>query len=370
MYDYIVIGSSPVCMIEAMTRHEHGERVAIIEGSSQIGGAWGLVDVFGWENVEISAHIMRDWQLGYHYLEDTLGIELEKLMPQPSIVMIRDGKPLLRYNYNKRWKSEAIKFLSELGSRSQRRELLQHPRRRLIAPILSILQHLLHDAKAGFPKIYYPTGGTRNLIETLAEKCSESEIDLITDEWVGTLDVDSTEKCVTVACHGRTLKTRQLGFTRNSVLSQVRVDGKKIAILSDPLETTHAHFLVGNTERNEKFTFLNFKNDFYFHMVSDVTKYATPSPAAPPGARIFATWLNADSITDDELAEIHFDHLRQLDLLPKGATLIDWQKRRYTLFNLHNETLDELCSIDSNPFQYLETGDLTLSMQDYSNRWN
>lgn len=59
MYDFLAIGSSPISVREALWRCDNGEWVCIVEKSERIGGAWCLVDVFGWRDVQASSVSMR-----------------------------------------------------------------------------------------------------------------------------------------------------------------------------------------------------------------------------------------------------------------------------------------------------------------------
>jgi hypothetical protein len=369
MYDFIAIGSSPVSMLEALSRCDNGERVGIVDKSERIGGAWRLVDVFGWKGVEVSAHIMRDWQGGYRYLKSRLDLKLEAVGPQPAVAVIRDNKLRVKYQYNKRWVIEAVNFIDEIRKFDQLKVMLKSPRAKLINPILSILHYNLRDLKNGFPKIKYPVGGSRALIQILEEQCREKGVDLLTGVTAESFSVDTDAGYVSIRCNDRTVDTRKIGFTRNSVLNEVLIDDDRLDVEALPRETTHLYFWLTDFEDPGKFSFLNFQNDQYFRMISDVTRYSDKPHSVPADSRLVVAWLNQNSVQNREDAERHFHHLVNYGLLPAGAKLHDWKKRQYVLNNLTDASIAQLTSLEGSPFEYIETGDLTRDIESYEQRW-
>jgi hypothetical protein len=369
MYDLVIIGSSPIALLEALSRSDNGQRVAVVDKSERIGGAWSLVDVFGWKGVEISAHIMRDWEGGYRYLQSYLDLKLEAVVPQPAIAVIRNNKLRVKYQYNKRWIIEAVNFLDDLGKLDQLSAMFKSPRASLINPILSILHYNLRDLKNGFPRVKYPVGGSRELVNILEKQCREKSVDLLSGVTAESFSVGTGGGYASIRCNDRALETRKIGFTRNSVLNEVFIDGDRLDIEADPLETTHLYLWFTDFKGPGKFSFLNLKNDDYFHMISDVTRYSDKPSDVPGDSRLVVAWLNADSVQNREDANRHFQHLCGLGLLPARAKLHDWEKRHFALNNLTDASIKKLTSLEGCPFEYLETGDLTRDIEFHEPRW-
>lgn len=55
-YDCVVVGSSPVSLIEALYQATTGKEVLILEGDSQCGGAWRTIDICGVAHVDMGCH--------------------------------------------------------------------------------------------------------------------------------------------------------------------------------------------------------------------------------------------------------------------------------------------------------------------------
>jgi len=92
-YDVVVIGSSPLLILEALSRRRDGQTVAIVEESEALGGAWKVDHyIHGTEEIlhECACHLI-EWQAGgYEFLETLSDYPFDVLEPQP--VRIREKK--------------------------------------------------------------------------------------------------------------------------------------------------------------------------------------------------------------------------------------------------------------------------------------
>lgn len=367
-YDYVVIGSSPICMIEALIRCRQGKRAAIVDRSQNAGGAWALVDVFGWKNVEISAHIMRDWKGGYTYIDNSLSIPLEILNPQPSQIIVRNSRAKHRYNYNHKWANELFLFFEELKSFQKIKRIALKPYKEFIQPIYSILHYFMRDAKNRFPKVKYPSGGTRELVNYLETQCRQEGVDFYLNYEIKNIAVDKTKNSIEFSMMNRTFYTKEMGFTQKSNFTKILIDGKEKFVQQDPDTTYHAHFLV-NTKRKRRFSFIRFLGDEHYHMISDVTKYASPPKEGFGEMMVVAAWLNCSTVEGADDAKKHFERLKNMGLFDSSATLVDWETRKYERTSLSMESVVDLTESSGGLLSYLETGDLTRDIQTYSPRW-
>lgn len=111
-YDDVVLGSSPVSMVEALYHARRGRRVLLVEQKSVLGGAWSMIDTLGLRRIENGCHLLTpaDEEV-YAFLETALGMELHPLAPQPFAV--REGRVTLRnehmvYRYPRRGTVEMV----------------------------------------------------------------------------------------------------------------------------------------------------------------------------------------------------------------------------------------------------------------------
>jgi len=55
-FDYVFVGSSPICLIEALYRSHMGSKVLILEAEPDLGGAWKSINICGIKNVDMGCH--------------------------------------------------------------------------------------------------------------------------------------------------------------------------------------------------------------------------------------------------------------------------------------------------------------------------
>ena len=70
-YQDVVIGSSPLMLLQAHSLAKKGRFVGVLERSEKPGGAWRTLDVGRAINVEIACHVIEPFPDVYEYLEES-----------------------------------------------------------------------------------------------------------------------------------------------------------------------------------------------------------------------------------------------------------------------------------------------------------
>jgi len=90
-YDYIAIGSSPIMMLEALYHHHLGNRVMIVEGAKECGGAWKSIEICGIKHVDMGCHTAGGNQKMIDFLENYVGINMVPMAPNNNPTKRRRG---------------------------------------------------------------------------------------------------------------------------------------------------------------------------------------------------------------------------------------------------------------------------------------
>lgn len=83
-FDVTVVGTSPICLIEALYQHHSGKTVLILEGSTDCGGAWKSISVCGLPHAELGCHLIGKNQEVAKFLEDYIGCQVVS-MDKPNL---------------------------------------------------------------------------------------------------------------------------------------------------------------------------------------------------------------------------------------------------------------------------------------------
>jgi len=89
-YDCLFIGTSPICVLEAVAQHYGGKRVLMLDEADDLGGAWRTIDICGVMHVDVGCH-----QIGH---DPAIRDFLEQYVGCP---MVHMDRPLERYDAGK-----------------------------------------------------------------------------------------------------------------------------------------------------------------------------------------------------------------------------------------------------------------------------
>src|SRR5688572_22047475 len=103
LYDFIFVGTSPMCLLEACARRLSGHSVLMIDRATVPGGAWKTHEMFGHDDIENGPHFLL-YPGADKFLREELGVDL-KVVPSPEWLIcdrpkpgrIGDGAALLRF---------------------------------------------------------------------------------------------------------------------------------------------------------------------------------------------------------------------------------------------------------------------------------
>lgn len=75
-YDVVIVGSSPVCLAEALYQASQKRTVCVLE-KGKTGGSWKYIDAFGFKNLELGPHVLNGPYVGKKAME-LFGLSLKK----------------------------------------------------------------------------------------------------------------------------------------------------------------------------------------------------------------------------------------------------------------------------------------------------
>jgi len=123
-FDVIVVGSSPIPLIEALYHHHNGKRVLVLEGSTVCGGAWKSIEICGHFPVDLGCHTLGNDKQMLHFLEDYVGCNMVS-MDNPHLPF--DARHSANGFYFAHGCYEIIHNLIELIAKTDIVFLLDHP---------------------------------------------------------------------------------------------------------------------------------------------------------------------------------------------------------------------------------------------------
>lgn len=251
-YDIIVVGSSPLMLIEAYFLAKQGLNVLIVEKNKNIGGSW---QTFSYKNLsnqlEIGCHVWYRDKRCFNFLNDIFDLDIKPQNFQPKVY--RNGIYLPYYFINFFVLLNSILFISSIK------------KLRLFKSTLScFLQDLFNTQK-----FQYPISGSHGFLQKILLKVRKEQVDIIFDKEI--LNIDISKKHVLLS------DDVKLGFKKQIVLSvksQIKsiVDSKMATHNFNPeISRVCNLYLILKNKKEQKISYVGVWGDDIIYRISDIT---------------------------------------------------------------------------------------------------
>lgn len=247
-HDLVVLGSSPLLLIEAWLQARAGRSVTVIDQAPQLGGAWRSMLGLGDYRVESACHVLENYRGFAAFLGEELGLPLEPMLPPPRLcdrqgnmvaygsrrlvlrrmahlalrLPVVAGARLLEAGTGGRWRWERVANFQLRRAVEELRRLWHHP--------LGQPEHSHH----------YPRGGADGMVRWLVNNLLDHGGRVVNTKVTG-LELDATGP-VAVQTAAGTLLADEVLSTEALALPQLRCGSHRHAL--DIVTTTYPHVLA------------------------------------------------------------------------------------------------------------------------------
>lgn len=219
-YDDIVVGSSPLMLLQALKLSASGRRVCVVERLARVGGVWRTAPLGLHDEVEIACHLVEDFPGVYRYLEKVSGIPFIKLDDQP-IRVLKNGR-VFRYSSRTTLILGALWAVAQLGRYYARRKMgrqtdedteRSHALTRKVADFFSY--HLPIALRGSTIKA--PEQGFAAFVSALQQRCRDSDIRFVQSDVSSIHRTEQGSWCL-AGNEGTCLKANQVHCTTSANL--------------------------------------------------------------------------------------------------------------------------------------------------------
>jgi hypothetical protein len=251
-YDYIVIGSGPIAIIESSILDAKKKTVLIVDDKKQLGGAWVTTDLGLYGRLELGCHIWSYNKRVYEFLNFHLDLQLIKLTPQPFFLK---NNTKISYDYKNAFLTlrGLFKVLRKLNYKLFK-DFVKLPSSRV--PIL--------------PKSYlYPKGGAREFQDSLIKIVKDSEIDIKLESRIQSLEKKAGNWTINMQ-DGELLSSKNIIMTSTSSIEKITTKQRELSITPSQVNYTHYHLVIkGNIDKS--FSYIRVLDHDFIHRISDIT---------------------------------------------------------------------------------------------------
>ncbi len=349
-YDHIIIGSSPVCLLESIATSYTGKRSCVIDSAERLGGAWKTLemDESGIGNVEIGCHILEKDKKVFRFFEEELNLKLVPLDPQP------------RINYRNKWLRYNLKNLvfifSDMPSYFTAKNGAGRFKRNIGLFFKEISQLKL--------KYYSFENSSSELAERLEKLVENRNIDTKLESRVKTIHVDTQKKRVELTTdQDQTIVANKLSLTYTSNVEQLFIDGKNMSSVfkKTTTEFIHLHILVKDPKL-KKFSYLRIVKNDIIHRVSNMSGQVSLNP----NEYLLCVGIYSGVLEKYSDGEIYFkvlDLIKKMGIVSTECVILKKRLNTYKSATTKYNDLKILEKGSNNLIEVLYTSDLTLGIR-------
>ena len=338
MFDIVVIGTSPLGILEALYHNYNGKKVLIIDKSNRIGGAWQSESFPKIYDVENAIHYLLPSDLAFKFLSNNLKLELVRIKGKKTVYHLARGINI---------------YLSYDGLLSNLLNLFLNKNYSFGG-----LKYFLNKRQS----LYFRKGAP-SFIQRVTEMLNKTSIKVKLDQEINKIIFNNNVKLYLKS--GEEIVSKKIVCTNSSRLKNIFKEGEKIFI-KEKIQKRPSMHLVLEDHGEFNFNQLIFFNNKVIKYAHDVTNFSSGDIR---GKRILVIALK------HELKEtkLIFDQVHKILLessfCSKNSKILYKKWTNVVLPRLFNEDLKEIKNKIGNQLSYLKTESLTHSIQENYYKW-
>ncbi len=340
-YDRIVVGSSLPSLLLAYLISKQGQRVAVLEGSDVLGGAWQYIKVFDLDKIDMGPHHIPYSSFVTNFLFEEFGIRLVKLKKALKIFLVNEN----------RYVSPRLHFMKQAIKNLFTFKTTQSVYKSLCSNSSEVIQHSISLFK---PFALYNEGGCFEMLEAITDKVrNTNNLTIFTKEQV--LGINIKNEAVIVETKTGSFECKKL-YCPSSLdinISNIKKEDVALSLDSEKIiyrkKFRNVFFKVNNCTKTIPYIlFLSTQDDTKaktltgstcgetFAFLNDITPLCMKhNPDMKRNTSIISlttTYMdNASASFESTLSHQElFDDLKEKKIISSDAVLIDSQEFYYS----------------------------------------
>ncbi len=363
-FDNIIIGSSPVALVESIHLARSGKNVLLLEKNSRLGGAWGSYDFSSYKNIEFGPHTIKSRPGLYKLLKD-LGIKLIPMRPLPLRQLDRSFLGFHFIPWNWRW--------FELNRSAIHNTTILYKSYLYICFFLRIIKNIsgkfFYTARF---EILYIEGGTQQMVNHLFRLAELAGVKVKMNTSALEIDVDTKSSKVEIKTKKCTYFATELIYTSGTQLDSIRIDKTSVKFDDEP-QVHNELLLVIDDIKAVNFSFIkSCDSDPIIHMFQNITPqivFDNNSNNNNNNINILVFRLRDGVTMNEKTIDSILEKLKRFNLITQNAYVIDFKWVIYSIPFRRQERIDELNGIAMPFIRGMYTYDLGVSMLNNAERW-
>jgi hypothetical protein len=353
-YDFIFLGTSIICILEAVYHSRSGKSVLMIDEKKDIGGAWTSLEIFGLHDVENAIHYFLPDDNSFEFMKNVLKWEVI-ISPRKFRVF---NFPLIGYL--------KFKYDGRIGIFIARiRESYLEKSKSIFKDLFKIIKEVFLSNRQ---PSYYIKGGTPEIISKVSEILKESKVEVIFSEIVNKIYVDKNSKIVELSTNGKKYFSEAIFFTHGSRIHNLSSNLAEFVIQEKNHLRPALHIIIRDESPNHILECI-FSYDPEIKYAHDITHITMEAKNLIGKRKVIVLALHPEIRHSNEIISIIVNKLIKVGMIGKSSILEDYFWQDVYLPRLDDKDLEKLKTELEPHVKILKTEDFSKAIGFNARRW-
>lgn len=352
-FDMIFVGTSMICVLEAIYQSRSGKSVLMIDRQADMGGAWLALEIFGLHDVENAIHYFLPDPHAFDFMRDTLGWRVipseRKYQVFPAF-----GLGFWRLPYDNAF----ARFCGKITGGA-----LYGKKREIARKVVRAAREVWSR-----PPSRYVVGGTPEMLSSVKELLLSSEVEVAYSTSIDAIHIDPAAASVHVRAGSRDFSATTIFFTHGSRIHNLTGPDGPVAIEEKLHPRPAVHLLVRDTAPAVMYECV-FTADPLVKYVHDVTRFTREAADLVGTKKVLVLALHKDVEPSEEIYGEIFARLKRVGMVGKNATLEAHHWLAAFLPTLEDADLDRLKAEFAGQVAILRTENFSRGIGSNAHRW-
>ena len=354
-YDSVFVGTSMICVLEAVYQKLSGKSVLMLDKQEGMGGAWRSLEIFGLHDVENAIHYFLTDPDAPDFMKNALTWDVIESERKFRVFPLPLGGCL-----DVPYDAAIGRFLSAALDGASRGNPFERVRTLLGA--LSIF------FAAGRPPSYYVRGGTPEMLRKVETILVASGVEVRYMTPIDWIHIDCDAQTVEVSAGGNRVHAKTIFFTHGSRISNLTGPSGTFQIEEKLHPRPAIHMLIRDESPSRMYECI-FSADPLIKYVHDVTRVTREAAALAGRKKLLVFALQPDVKAGRAVFETIVEKLKRVRMIGAQAVLEDEYWQDVYLPRLDDSDLQRLKAAFGEQVEYLKTEDFAKGVGYHARRW-
>lgn len=368
MYDVVLIGTSPLVVLEATHLALNGKSVLLVEKESSIGGAWKTFDLGPITKIDYGCHIINPIENAYEFIANALKVELEVMNPKPASILqvfnnicAKDSNKIQIYRIYKK----ILNVLKFIFKKDIRQAYIESRR------FYSLFIGLIKNVSRKKVEYLYPKGGAQEMIRKIEEKAVKAGVNIIYNTKIESINIEDN----TCVIYGKkiNISARRLIISSGSSVDTIIVENELCEKKDMPRFFPHIflHIKDNGLSTNE-FSYIYVHEHEFIERISNITKHVEDESNSEKTIKIMVTLTESTSIEDFDEKKVYevLKFFEKYNLISKENVLLNYKTYDYVVNYMNDESLKYYENISGGVIKYIYSTNIAAAINQYRDKWS